>query len=137
MNPMFPILLLAISKAFIPTVLLSLVGQTLITCQTASIESGFAILEIMDAVVSILGNVLFALTFNESGNYDISLTMLGIFSFFGIALLLFVKLILSERVDSAHASTQASASIGEELDFLFLNPNETSSLSYSSILMSS
>ena len=87
--PLIPISIMALSQAIIPTILLSTLPLFM---PSRMFGLGFGIVEISDAAVTIIGNLLFGKLHEINGSYDIGLYYLFLSSVGGI--LLFSTLIL-------------------------------------------
>ena len=89
-SPLMIVGLISVSQALIPCLTLAEVSRC---CPNSSVGVAFGIIEVLDSVANLLGNIAFGFMYNATGSYTAGMLGLFIISIIGFVILLYLAVL--------------------------------------------
>lgn len=97
LDPILPLLLIALAQAALPTLILAIIGTHLVNCKATGFA--FGVIEALDGVANVVGNLAFGYLSSVTSSYFAGLVCLLLLSCTGLCI--FVYLFWEERRSTA------------------------------------
>lgn len=124
---MFPLVVIALCESLVPTLTLASVSVSL-RDNNDNIGIAFGLVELLDSVVSLIGNAAFGMLFNLTGGYRWGMTVLFVLSLVALVLLLLVYTVERKSVMCYQPENHNYQNANENADLSLSDDNTEDSL---------